>query len=256
MFRLLIPCLLWLSTVRSEAGMHMGMGMPAEPLMDKMSDASMLKAKRDSVHQPCEPLYPHVHGAYSPPPVYVKPLIQPAYLKKELGIAQPFAPAHLQYVQQPHAYPAVVPKPAITYVKPVTPAINYHAAQHHQSLQYIKPVMPIYQSPIMPSYAPIYQKPLHYAPMYQSPLYQSPLYHDAMPKIFLKKYEAPVAQILYQKPLVHAPAVQYASPKVVHVQAPQVSYVKPVVHAPPSVYGPPQVHNSVIVKPYAEPHCA
>ncbi|XP_011158344.1 extensin-1 [Solenopsis invicta] len=233
MFKLLIPCLLWLSTVRSETGMHMG--MPVGPLMDKTSDASMLKAKRESIHQPCDPLYPHV-PSYSPPPVYIKPLIQPAYLKKELGIAQPLA--HLQYIQQPHAYPAVVPKPSITYVKPVTPVVNYHALQH-QSLQYIKPAMPIYQSPML-SYAPIYQKPLHYAPMY----------HDAMPKIFFKKYEAPVTPILYQKPLVHAPPVHYATPKVVHVQEPQVSYVKPVVHAPPPVYAPPpSVHNSVIVKP-------
>lgn len=216
----------------------MHMGMPAGPLMEKTSDASMLKAKRDSIHQPCEQFYPHV-PAYSPPPVYVKPLVQPAYLKKELGIAQPLA--HLQYIQQPHAYP-VLPKPTITYVKPATPSLNYHPVQH-QSLQYIKPVMPIYQSP----YAPIYQKPLHYAPMYQSPMY-----HDATSKIFFKKYEAPVSQIsLYQKPLVHAPAVQYATPKVVHLQAPQVSYVKPVVHEPPPVYAPP-VHDSIIVKP----HCA
>lgn len=212
------------------------MGMPVGPLMDKTSDASMLKAKREFTHQPCEPLYPHV-PAYSPPSVYVKPLIQPTYLKKELGIAQPLA--HLQYVQQSHAYPAVVQKPTIAYVKP---AVNYHTVQP-QSLQYIKPAMPVYQSPVL-SYAPIYQKPLHYAPMYQSPMY-----HDAMPKIFFKKYEAPVAQVLYQKPLVHAPALQYATPKVVHhVQAPQVSYVKPVVHAPPPVYAPPPV----IVKPHCD----
>ncbi|XP_011694454.1 PREDICTED: extensin-1-like [Wasmannia auropunctata] len=237
MFRLLIPCLLWLSTVRSETGMHMD--MPVAPMMDKTSDASMLKAKRDSIHQPCEPLYPHA-PAYSPPPVYFKPLVQPTYLKKELGIAQSLA--HLQYVQQPHAYPAVVQKPTITYVKPAAPAVNYHALQH----QYIKPVMPVYQSPLLQSYAPIYQKPLHYAPMYQSPAY-----HDAMPRVFFKKYDAPVAQ-LYQKPLVHAPGVQYATPKVVHVQAPQVSYVKPVVHAPPPVYAPSPVHDSIIVKPHCE----
>ncbi|XP_018343213.1 PREDICTED: repetitive proline-rich cell wall protein-like [Trachymyrmex septentrionalis] len=242
MFRLLIPCLLWLSTVRSETGMHID--MPVESL-DKTSDVSMLKAKRDSIHQPCEPihqpLYSHV-PAYSPSPVYVKrPLVQPAYLKKELGIA-PLA--HLQYIQQPHAYPSVQ-KPTITYVKPATPVVNYHA--QHQSLQYIKPVMPIYQSPIAPSYAPIYQKPLHYAPTYQSPIY-----HDVMPKIFLKKYETPAAQILYQKPLVHAPAIQYASPNVVNAQAPQVSYVKPLVHAPSPVYAPQPDHDSIIVKP----HCA
>ncbi|XP_028050809.1 proline-rich extensin-like protein EPR1 [Monomorium pharaonis] len=240
MFRLLIPCLLWLSTVHSETGMQMS--MPIGPLMDKTSDASILKAKRDSIHQPCEPFYPH-GPAYSQPPVYVKPLIQPTYLKKELGIAQPFA--HLQYIQQPHVYPVVAPKPSITYVKPVTPAINYHTVQH-QSLQYIKPATPIYQNPML-SYAPIYQKPLNYAPMY----HQSPMYHDA--KIFLKKYDAPVAPILYQKPLVHASPLQYATPKVVHVQEPHVSYVKPVVHAPPPVYvPPPPVHNSVIVKPHCE----
>ncbi|KAL0114755.1 hypothetical protein PUN28_011813 [Cardiocondyla obscurior] len=236
MFRLLIPCLLWLSTVRSESGMQMSMS--TESLMDKMSDAAMLKAKRDSIHQPCEPPYPHIHGAYSPP-IYVKPLIQPTYLKKELGIAQPFA--NLQYIQQPHAYPAA-PKPSITYVKPVTPVVNYHATQH-QPLQYIKPVAPIYQNPTL-SHSPIYQKPLHYAPMYHSPIY-----HEAMPKIFFKKYEAPASQILYQKPLVHAPAIQYPTPKVVHVQAPQISYVKPVVHAPPPLYSPP-AHDSVIVKPH------
>jgi len=214
----------------------MHMGMPVGPLMDETSDTSMLKAKRDSINQPCEPLYPHV-PTYSSPSIYAKPLIQPLYLKKELGIAP-----HLQYVQQPHAYPAVVQKPSITYVKPATTAVNYNAVQH-QSLQYIKPVMPIYQNPMM-SYAPIYQKPLHYAP------YQNPIYQD--PKIFLKKYEAPVSQILYQKPLVHAPATQYATPKVVHVQPPQLSYVKPVVHAPPSVYAPPPVHDSIIVKPHCE----
>ncbi|XP_018051079.1 PREDICTED: repetitive proline-rich cell wall protein-like [Atta colombica] len=243
MFRLLIPCLLWLSMVRSETGMHID--MPVESL-DKTLDASMLKAKRESIHQPCESihqsLYPHV-PAYSPPQVYVKPLVQPAYLKKELGIA-PLA--HLQqYIQQSHAYPSVVQKPTITYVKPTTPVVNYHA--QHQSLQYIKPMMPIYQNPIAPSYAPIYQKPLHYAPTYQSPIYD-----DVMPKILLKKYEAPAAQILYQKPLVHAPAIQYASPKVMHVQAPQESYVKPVVHAPSPLFAPQPDHDSIIVKP----HCA
>ncbi|XP_011639182.1 extensin-1-like [Pogonomyrmex barbatus] len=239
MFRLLIPCLIWLTTVRSETGMQMD--MPVGSPMEKISDPSMLKAKRDSIHDPCGPHYPQI-PVYSPPPVYVKPLIQPTYLKKELGAA-PLA--HLQYIQQPHAYPAVVPKPVINYVKPAVPVLNYHGVQH-QSLQYIKPATPIYQNP-MP-YAPVYQKPLHYAPMYQNLMY-----HDEMPKIFFKKYEAPVAQVLYQKPLVHAPGVQYATPKVVHVQPPQVSYAKPVIHSPsPPVYAPPPVHNSVIVKPHCE----
>ncbi|KAL6434432.1 hypothetical protein ACFW04_006087 [Cataglyphis niger] len=238
MFRLLIPCLIWLSTVRSEAGMQMN--MPDEPLMDRASDTSILKAKRESIHQPCGPIYSHV-PAYSPPSVYVKPLIQQAYLKKELGIAQPLA--HLQYIQQPPAY-AVVPKPAVTYVKPVTSAINYHPV--HQPVQYIKPVMPIDQKPLL-SYAPVYQKSLYsYAPMYQQ---QQLMYHDVMPKVFLKKYETPVAQIAYQKPLVHTP-VQYAAPKVVQIQAPQLSYAKPVVHVPSPLYAPQPVHNSVIVKPH------
>ncbi|XP_029159929.1 repetitive proline-rich cell wall protein-like [Nylanderia fulva] len=228
MLRLLIPCLIWLSTVRSETGMQMN--MPDGPLMDRTLDTSMLKAKRGSIHQPCDSIYSHI-PAYSPPSVYVKPLVQPTYLKKELGIAQPLA--HLQYIQQPPAYTSI--KPAITYVKPVTPALNYHTV--HQPIQYIKPVTPI-QKPIL-SYAPIYQKPLYpYAPMY----------HDAMPKVFLKKYDAPVAQITYEKPLVHTP-VPYAAPKIVQIQAPQLSYAKPVVHIPSPLYTPQPVHNSVIVKP-------
>ncbi|XP_032664796.1 repetitive proline-rich cell wall protein-like [Odontomachus brunneus] len=233
MFRILIPCLIWLSTVRSDAGMHMD--MPNESLMDKISDTSMLKPKRESLHQPCGPIYPHV-PAYAPPPVYVKPYVQPTYLKKELGV-QPLA--HFQYPQH-SSYTSVVSKPIVSYVKPVTPVVNYQTV--HQSLQYIKPAMPIYQKP-MPSYAPIYQKPLYYAPTYQNHMY-----HDVMPNIFVKKYEAPVAPIVYQKPLVHAP-VQYAAPKVVQLPTPHVSYVKPVVHTPP-LYAPPPVHNSVIVKPH------
>ncbi|KMQ93822.1 repetitive proline-rich cell wall [Lasius niger] len=217
----------------------MQMNMPDGPLMDRTSDSSMLKEKRESIHQPCGPIYSHI-PAYSPPSVYVKPLVQPTYLKKELGIAQPLA--HLQYIQQQSAYTAVVPKPAIAYVKPVAPAINYHSV--HQPVQYIKPVMPVHQKPML-SYAPIYQKPLYpYAPMYQQLMY-----HDVMPKVFLKKYETPVAQIAYQKPLVHAP-VQYAAPKVVQIQAPELSYAKPVVHVPSPLYAPQPVHNSVIVKPH------
>lgn len=218
--------------MRSEAGMQMN--MPDEPLMDRTSDTSMLKAKRESIHQPCGPIYSHI-PAYSPPSVYVKPLIQQTYLKKELGLAQPLA--HLQYIQQPPVYSNVVPKPAITYVKPVTPAVNYHPV--HQPVQYIKPVMP---EPQKLSYAPIYQKPLYaYAPMY----------HDAMPKIFLKNYETPVTHIAYQKPLIHAP-VPYAAPKAVQVQTPELSYAKPVVHVPSPLYAPQPVHNSVIVKPHCE----
>lgn len=227
--------------------MHMAMSgeMPSE--MEKMSDVSMLlKEKRDSIHQPCGPIYPHVPHVphYSPPPVYVKPYVQPTYLKKELGVAQSHL-SHLQYIQQP-AYTAVVSKPSITYVKPATPEVNYHNL--HQPIQYIKPVAPIYQKPML-SYAPIYQKPLHYAPMYHGPMY-----HDhAMPKIILRKYDVPqVVAPIYQKPLVHAPAIHYATPKVVQVQAPQVSYVKPVIHPSPPVYVPPVNHNSIIVKPHCE----
>jgi len=215
----------------------MQMGMPGEPLMEKMSDISMLKAKRGSIHEPCETIYPHI-PAYAPPPVYIKPLVQQAYLKKELGIAQPLS--HLQYIQQAPVYTGVVPKPAVTYVKPIVPALNYQSV--HQSVQYIKPAMPIYQKPML-SYSPIYQKPLYYAPMYQKPVY-----HDVIPKIFFKKYEAPISPIIYQKPLLHT-SPQYAAPKVIQVQAPQVSYVKPVVHTQPHIYAPQPVHNSVIVKP-------
>lgn len=217
--------------MRSETDMHADMS--DGPLMEKMLDISMSKAKRDSIHQPCEPIYPH-GPAYSSSPIYVKPLIQPTYLKKELGVA-PLA--HLQYVQQT----PYVPKPAVTYVKPVAPAINYETV--HQSVQYVKPVTPVYQKPVL-SYAPTYQKPLYYSSMYQRPMY-----HDLMPKLFLKKYETPVSQLVYQKPLIHAP-IQYAAPKVVQVQAPQVSYIKPAVHASQPVYLPPAVHNPVIVKPH------
>lgn len=171
--------------------------------------------------------------AYAPPSVYVKPLIQQTYLKKELGLAQPLS--HLQYIQQAPVYTGVVPKPALTYVKPVVPALNYQSV--HQPVQYIKPVTPIYQKPML-SYSPIYQKPI---------------YHDVMPKIFFKKYEAPISPIVYQKPLLHAP-LQYAqyAPKVVQVQAPQVSYAKPVIHAPSPIYAPQPAHNSIIVKPDCE----
>lgn len=209
----------------------MHVDMADEPLMDKIPDGSMLKPKRDSYHhQPCGPVYPHV-PAYAPPPVYVKPYVQQTYLKKELGVP-PLA--HFQYPEQA-SYTSVVSKP-------VAPVFNYQTV--HQSTQYIKPAVPIYQKPMLP-YAPIYQKPLYYAPTYQGPMY-----HDAMPKVFVKKYEVPAAQVVYQKPLVHAP-VQYAEPKVVQLPTPHVSYVKPVVHGPP-VYAPPAVHNSVVVKP----HCA
>ncbi|EFN77691.1 repetitive proline-rich cell wall protein 1 [Harpegnathos saltator] len=228
MFRILVLCLIWLSTVSSEAGMD----MTSESLLDKISDISM-KVKREA-HQPCGPVYPHV-PAFSPPPVYVKPYVQQTYLKKELGV-QPLA--HFQYSQP--SYTSVVSKPVISYVKPVTPVLNYQTL--HQSASYIKPAMPIYEKPMLP-YAPVYQKPLYYAPTYQSPMY-----HDVMPKIFVKKYEAPVAPVVYQKPLVHAP-IQYAAPKVLQLPTPHVSYVKPVVHTPP-VYAPPPVHNSVIVKPH------
>ncbi|EZA57109.1 hypothetical protein X777_01715 [Ooceraea biroi] len=211
----MIPCLIWLSTVRSDTGMHTAMpdGMPSET--EKMSDSMLLKAKRDSIHQPCGPVYPAHVPAYSPPPVYAKPYVQQTYLKKELGVA-PSHLSHLQYIQQPPAYATVVAKPSVTYVKPAAPAVNYH--NPHQSVQYIKPIAPVYHKPML-SYAPIYQKPLYYAPMYHGPMY-----HDhAMPKIFLKKYDVPqVVAPIYQKPLVHAPAIQYATPKVVQVQAPQL----------------------------------
>lgn len=216
--------------MRSEAGMQMN--MPDESLMDRTSDTSMLKAKREFIHQPCGPIYSHI-PAYSPSSVYVKPLIQQTYLKKELGLAQPLG--HLQYIQQPPVYSSVVPKPAITYVKPVTPAVNYHAV--HQPLQYIKPVI---SEPQKLPYSPIYQKPLYaYAPMY----------HDVMPKVFLKKYETPDTPFAYQKPFVHAP-VPYAAPKVVQIQTPQLSYAKPVVHVPSPLYAPQPIHNSLIVKPH------
>lgn len=205
--------------------------MSDEPaLTDKTSDTSMLKSKRDSIHQPCGPINPHI-PVYTPPPVYVNPHIQQTYLKKELGV-QPLA--HLHYIQQP-AYTAVVPKSGSAYTKPVT-AVNYQTA--HQSVPYIKPIMPIYQKPML-SYAPTYQK--HYAPMHQTPIYN---HHDVMSKIFYKKYEPP--QIIYQKPVAHS-SVHYTS-KVGHVHT-QVPYVKPAVHAPPT-YIPTPVHDSIIVKPH------
>lgn len=224
-----------------------GETLPAE--MERMpTDDSMLqKAKRDSVHQPCGPVYPS--ASYSSPAssIYVKPYIPQTYLKKELGVAQSHL-AHLQsYVQHPTAYTGTVtvPRPSIAYVKPVAPSvIDYHHGNYlHQPMQYIKPAASVYQRPTMLSYAPVYQKPLYYAPM---------SHEHAMPKIILKKYQNVVAPV-YQKPLLHVPpaAIQYAAPKVVQVQPPQVSYVKPVVHPSSPIYVPP-IHNSVIVKP---PHC-
>jgi len=207
------------------------------PGTEKLIDASMqaMKAKRDSIHhEPCGPVYPHV--SYSPPPAYVNPYAQQAYLKKELGVAQ----SHLSHLSQAvaPAYNTVLAKPSVTYVKP--------AVDYHQSVQYVKPAAPIYQKPML-SYAPIYQKPLYYAPMYHEPMYRD----YAMSSILLKKYETPqVVAPAYQK--LHAPTVQYAAPKVIQVQPPQVSYVKPVLASPPPpVYAPP-VHNSVIVKPHCE----
>jgi len=214
--------------------MHMAAG--GMPGMEKLTDASMLmmKTKRGSIHEePCGPVYPHV-PAYSPPSVYVNPYIQQAYLKKELGVAQSHQ-SHLSQVAP--TYTTVLAKPSITYVKP--------AVDYHQSVQYVKPAAPIYQKPML-SYAPIYQKPLYYAPMYQESMYRD----YAMPSVFLKKYETPQVAPVYQK--LHAPAVQYAAPKVIQVQPPQVSYVKPALASPsPPVYVSP-LHNSVIVKP----HCA
>ncbi|XP_043789753.1 proline-rich protein 3-like [Apis laboriosa] len=210
MFRLLIPCLIWLSSVRSETSvsMHMPEGM--------MEDKAAMK--RESYYNPCPPTYAHPIS-YSPPPqIYVKPYVQQA---------------PLQYI----------PKPSITYVKPspppvIVPPVVKPAPVIVKPIAQPKVVYPIYQKPMI-SYAPIYQKPVYYAPMYQKLMYQAP-------KVYLKKYELPaITQVITaQKSHVSYP-IQYHEPKVVQVPAPQINYVKlaqPIVHSPP-------VYQSAI-KPY------
>ncbi|XP_017756914.1 PREDICTED: extensin-2-like [Eufriesea mexicana] len=218
MFRLLIPCLIWLSSVRSETAVNMHMHMPDGMVEDKMT------MKRESYYNPCPPTFAHPIS-YSPPPqIYVKPYVEPA-------------PVHY------------IPKPMITYVKPSPPPIIVKPSPpvivKQAAPVIVKPVVqpvvqpkvvyPIYQKPMV-SYAPIYQKPIYYAPMYQKLLYQAP-------KVYLKKYELPVTQVIH-KPQISYP-VQYHQSKVVQVQAPQVSYVKlaqPIVHPQP-IYQTP-------IKPY------
>ncbi|XP_071859587.1 uncharacterized protein [Bombus fervidus] len=201
MFRLLIPCLIWLSSVRSETAVDMHMHMPDGMMEDK---AAM---KRESYYNPCPPTYSHPIS-YSPPPqIYVKPYVQPA---------------PIQYI----------PKPMITYVKPSPPPVVVKPAP-----VIVKPIVqqkviyPIYQKPMI-SYAPIYQKPIYYAPMYQKLMYQAP-------KVYLKKYELPITQVI-QKPQISYP-IQYHQPKVVQIPAPQINLVKleqPIVHTQPIYQSP------------------
>ncbi|KZC06033.1 hypothetical protein WN55_07119 [Dufourea novaeangliae] len=186
----------------------MSMHMPEGMMEDNsaMSDAMMLKPKRESYHNPCPPAYSHPIS-YSPPPqIYVKPVVHPP---------------PMSIIHQPIQ---VVQKPMITYVKPSPqPVVVKPVVQS-------KLVYPIYQKPMV-SYAPVYQKPIYYSPMVQKVMYEQP-------KIVLKKYEVPVTQVI-QKPQISYP-VQYHQPKVVHAPAPQINYLKitqPVVHQPP-VFAP------------------
>ncbi|XP_078033947.1 uncharacterized protein LOC144468390 [Augochlora pura] len=217
MLRLLIPCLIWLSSVRSEMSMHMLDGMMEDN--EAMTDAMMLKPKRESYHNPCPPVYSHPIS-YSPPPqIYVKPVVHP-----------PPMPVYHQPIQ-------VVPKPMITYVKPAPPPVVVKPVVHPVVQPVVHPVvqpkvvLPVYHKPMI-SYAPVYQKPVYYAPMVQKVMYEQP-------KVLLKKYEVPVTQVI-QKPQISYP-VQYHQPKVVHVPPPQLNYVKisqPVVHHQPVIQSP------------------
>ncbi|KAG7197236.1 hypothetical protein KM043_018361 [Ampulex compressa] len=249
MFRLLIPCLIWLTSVRSDTGIQMhiqGSAMPEK--IGVSDDQSMLKAKRDSFHPPCPPIYSHV-PAYPPQALYVKPYVAPIYPKKEVSVHQ--VQSQIQYIHQP-TYAAVVPKQTVTYLKsgPASVVVKpYVPVVSQPKLIYQKPMIsyaPVYHKPMI-SYAQIYQKPmLSYAPVYQKPVYYSPMYQK--PMLYVKKYEAPVTQVVYQKP------VAYHAPKVVEVQAPQISYVKaphpvPMVHPAP-VYLPAPTHAPILVKPH------
>nr|XP_033339166.1 repetitive proline-rich cell wall protein-like [Megalopta genalis] len=209
MLRLLIPCLIWLSSVRSEMSAQMLDGMVEEN--GAMTEAMMVKPKRESYHNPCPPVYSHPIS-YSPPPqIYVKPVVHQAPM-----------PVYHQPIQ-------VVQKPMITYVKPAPPPVIVKPVV--QPVVQPKVVLPVYQKPMI-SYAPVYQKPVYYAPMVQKVMYEQP-------KVLLKKYEVPITQVI-QKPQISYP-VQYHQPKLVHVPPPQLNYVKisqPVVHPQPVFQSP------------------
>ncbi|CAL7939868.1 unnamed protein product [Xylocopa violacea] len=138
MFRLLIPCLIWLLGVRSES-MHMPEGM----MEDKMA------MKRESFFNPC-PDFSH-QISYSPPPqIFVKPFVQQAPLQY---IPKPM----ITYVKPPPA--PVVEKPAPVIVKPIAPP---------------KVDFSFFNQKPMLSYAPIFQKPLYYEHNFQKLTYQPP----------------------------------------------------------------------------------
>ncbi|CAK9827658.1 hypothetical protein ANTRET_LOCUS5333 [Anthophora retusa] len=193
MFRLLIPCLIWLSSVRSEDAMSMH--MPDGMMEDK---AAM---KRESYFNPCPPVYSHPIS-YSPPPqIYVKPYAQPV----------------------PVSYD--IPKPMLTYVKSSPPPLIVKPAPIiAKPLIQQKVVLPVYQKPML-SYAPIYQKPIYYAPMYQKLLYQAP-------KVYLKKYELPVTQVI-QKSQISYPVQYQAPKVLQLPQVNYVKLAQPLVHPQP-----------------------
>ncbi|XP_003700000.1 uncharacterized protein LOC100883909 [Megachile rotundata] len=202
MFRLLIPCLIWLSSVRSETAMNMH--MPDGMMEDKTSMEAWMKPKRESYHNPCPPVYSHPIS-YSPPPqIFVKPAIQ------------------------------YVPKPMITYVKPAPPPVILKPTPAPVIVKPVvqsKVVYPIYQKPMV-SYAPIYHKPMYYAPIVQKLMYESP-------KVYLKKYDVqPIVHkpqisypIQYQHPkVVQVQPQQYSFVKIaqpVHPLPAYQSVVKP-----------------------------
>ncbi|KOC67865.1 hypothetical protein WH47_12195, partial [Habropoda laboriosa] len=200
-YRFQIPCLIWLSSVRSETAMSMH--MPDGMMEDK---AAM---KRESYFNPCPPpVYSHPIS-YSPPPqLFVKPYAPPVPVSYDF------------------------PKPMITYVKPApAPVVVKPPPVIVKPLIQPKVVLPVYQKPML-SYAPIYQKPIYYAPMYQKLMYQAP-------KIYLKKYELPVTQVI-QKPQISYP-IQYHQPKVLQVPAPEINIVKlaqPILHPQPVYQSP------------------
>ncbi|XP_076683409.1 uncharacterized protein LOC143376694 [Andrena cerasifolii] len=210
MIRLLVLCLIWLSSVRCETSMDMHMSDTIMEDNAAMEENLMLKPKRESYHNPCPPAYSHPISYAPPPQIYIKPYVQPA---------------HMSYVHQA-SYSSVIQKPMITYVKApvvVKPAPAPVIVKPAPAPVIVKPVVqpklvyPVVEKPMI-SYAPVYQKPVYYAPMYQKPMYEQP-------KVYVKKYEVPVTQVV-QKPQLISYPVQYHQPKVVHVQPPQINYVK------------------------------
>ncbi|KAI4483238.1 PREDICTED: extensin-3-like [Polistes canadensis] len=260
MLRLLIPCLLWLASVRSHGVEH----MDTEMMNSGTIDSSMTKLKRHFVQPPCPPQY-HV-PSYHQSSYFIKSYEQPSYPKKEVTVHQPPLQSHYTLSHQP-SY-SIIPKQHVTYVKPQV--VSYqpvHAPSYpvHPVQSVVKPWMPEYTPPKV-----IYQKPSYtYAPIYQKPMYE-------MPKIYVKKFEVPAVQtqVVYQKPgiVYQKPAVVYQKPhpityvppppppaKVIHLQAAPISYVKiaqppPMIHPP--VYLPPApVHHAPAIVKIAKPMC-